>query len=142
MKKIILALAIAGFFTKVQAQKLMTKNVPLAVTNAFSKAYPEIKDVEWSKDGINFEAEYDHDKVDRSVTFNAAGDILESEVKIKASELPAGVMEYVKKTYDEDEVREAARITDAKGLVTYEAEVKGNDLIFDSKGNFIKAIKK
>ena len=97
MKKIILALAIAGFFTKVQAQKLMTKNVPLAVTNAFSKAYPEIKDVEWSKDGINFEAEYDHDKVDRSVTFNAAGDILESEVKIKASELPAGVMEYVKR---------------------------------------------
>ena len=50
-------------------------------------------------------------------------------------------MEYVKKTYKEDEVKEASKITDANGTVTYEAEVKGKDLIFDSNGNFIKAIK-
>ena len=141
MKKIILVLAIAGFVTEVQAQKLMAKNVPLAVTNAFSKAYPEIKDVDWSKDGSNFEAEYDKGKVDNSVTYNASGKLLETEVEILASELPTSVMEYVKKTYKEDEVKEASKITDANGTVTYEAEVKGKDLIFDSKGNFIKAIK-
>jgi hypothetical protein len=33
------------------------------------------------------------------------------------------------------------KITDAKGSITYEAELKGKDLIFDSKGKFIKETK-
>lgn len=141
MKKMILLLAAVGFITNLQAQKLMTKNVPLAVTNAFSKAYPGIKDVDWSKDGSNFEAEYDKGKIDKSVTYDATGKLIETEVEILASELPASVMEYVKKNYKEDEVKEASKITTANGNITYEAEVKGKDLIFDSKGNFIKSVK-
>ena len=141
MKKLILSLAVAGFITNANAQKLMAKNVPVAVTNAFSKVYPSIKDVDWSKDGNNYEAEYDKGNFDKSVTYDASGKLLETEVEILASELPTSVMEYVKKTYKEDEVKEASKITDANGTVTYEAEVKGKDLMFDSKGNFIKAIK-
>lgn len=141
MKKLILLLAIVGFITKSHAQKLMAKNVPVAVTNAFSKAYPLIKDVDWSKDGSNYEAEFDKGKVDKSVTYDASGKLIETEVEILASALPASVMEYIKKTYKEDEVKEASKITDANGTVTYEAEVKGKDLIFDSKGNFIKSVK-
>jgi hypothetical protein len=29
-------------------------------------------------------------------------------------------------------------VTDAQGRTRYEAEVKGKDLLFDEKGNFIK----
>ena len=141
MKKVILFLAILGFISQTQAQKIMSKNVPVAVTNAFSKAYPTIKDVDWSKDGVNYEAEYDQDKVDKSVTYSATGELIETEVEIAAAALPPSVMDYVKKTYKEDEVREACKITSANGIVTYEAEVKKIDLIFDSKGNFIKAVK-
>lgn len=137
----ILFLAFLGFISQTQAQKIMSKNVPVAVTKAFSKAYPTIKDVDWSKDGVNYEAEYDQDKVDKSATYTATGELIETEVEIKASALPPSVMDYVKKTYQEDEVREASKITSAKGVVTYEAEVKRMDLIFDSKGNFLKAIK-
>ena len=57
------------------------------------------------------------------------------------SSLPQGVMEYVKKNYKENEVKEATKITDENDTITYEVEVKGLDLIFDSKGNFIKSIK-
>jgi hypothetical protein len=35
-------------------------------------------------------------------------------------------------------IKEAARITDANGKTTYEAEVRGKDLIFDEKGNYLK----
>ncbi|MBC7865300.1 MAG: hypothetical protein IAF38_20155, partial [Bacteroidia bacterium] len=35
-------------------------------------------------------------------------------------------------------VKEAAKITDAKGVVTYEAEIDNADYIFDSTGNFLK----
>ena len=80
-------------------------------------------------------------KVDNSSTDDAAGNRLETEVEIKPSSLPAGVLEYVMKNYKEDEVKEASKITDGKGTVTYEAEVKGLDLIFDAKGTFIKSEK-
>ena len=141
MKKLILLFIIAGFLTQAQAQKMMAKDVPGAVTAVFYKAHPTIKDVDWKRDGSNYEAEYDKGKLDKSVTYDASGKLLETEVEILASELPSSVMEYVKKTYKENEVKEASKITDANGTVTYEAEVKGKDLIFDSKGNFIKAIK-
>jgi hypothetical protein len=34
-----------------------------------------------------------------------------------------------------------AKITKANGEVNYEAEVKGQDLIFDANGRFLKSIK-
>lgn len=141
MKKIILLLAIAAFCMQAQAQRLMAKQVPAAVTAAFAKAYPSIKDVDWSKDGVNYEAEYDLSKKDMSVTYDAVGKLIETEMEIAASALPPSVMDYVKKNYKEDEVKEASKITAANGTITFEAEVKGKDLIFDSKGNFIKAVK-
>ncbi len=54
MKKIILLLAVVGFFVQAQAQsqELMVKDVPTAVTTAFYKMYPSIKEVNWSKDGL------------------------------------------------------------------------------------------
>lgn len=141
MKKLILLIAIVAFVTQSQAQKLMQAKVPKAVKNAFHKAYPSVKDADWSKDGKNYEVEYDANKVDMSITYSATGKLIETEMEISASSLPRGVMDYVKKNYKEDEVKEASKITTAKGIVTYEAEVKGLDLIFDSKGNFIKSVK-
>ena len=141
MKKLILLFAIAGLFTQAQAQKLKAKDVPVAVTAAFEKSHPTTKDVDWSKDGNNYEVEYDVNKTDMSITYNSSGKLMETEMEIKASALPAPVMEYVKTNYKEDEVKEAAKITDASGIVSYEAEVKGMDLIFDSKGNYIKSMK-
>ena len=141
MKKLILLLLIGGLFTKAEAQKLSAKDVPSAVMNAFNKAYPSIKDVDWSKKGDDYTASYDSKKVDNSVTYEVNGKLIETEIKIAPSTLPSGVMEYVKKNYKEDEVKEASKITDASGTVTYEAEVKDLDLIFDSKGDFIKSVK-
>jgi hypothetical protein len=138
MKKLILLLAIAGFITQTQAQILNVKKVPETVTAAFNKTYPSVKDVDWSKDGNNYEAKYEADKIGKSVTYDTSGKLIETEVEIETSDLPAPIMEYVKNNYKADKVKEASKITDANGIVTYEAEVKGVDLIFDSKCNFIK----
>lgn len=43
------------------------------------------------------------------------------------------------KNLNSKKITEAARIVDAGGQVTYEAEIGGRDYIFDAKGNFIKA---
>jgi hypothetical protein len=68
---------------------------------------------------------------------DASGNIIEKEVEISLNELPTKAKEFVSKNYSGQKIKEAAKITDAKGIITYEAEVKGKDLLFDSYGNFI-----
>ena len=73
--------------------------------------------------------------------FDATGNEVETEVEIELNQLPSGVLKYVKTHYSNQKVKEAAKITDAKGAITYEAELKGMDVLFDSNGIFIKEMK-
>lgn len=123
------------------AQKIQDKDVPAAVKTTFQKSYPTTKEVKWEKEGDKYEASFDVNKVDNSVLFNANGNIIETEVEIELNQLPSGILEYVKTHYSGQKVKEGAKITDTKGVVTYEAEIKGLDLLFDSNGKFIKEIK-
>jgi len=141
MKKLAL-MAVAAMITSLTfAQKMQEKDVPAPVKNAFQKQYPTASDVKWDKEGEKFEASFDLNKIDNSVLFDAQGKILETEVEIELNQLPIGVLEYVKANYKGQKVKEAAKITDAKGNVTYEAEIKGMDLLFDANGKFIKEVK-
>lgn len=141
MKKLIV-MAVAGLIASCAfAQKIKEKDVPVAVKNAFQKQYPTAKEVKWEKENGNYEVNFDLNKADYSVLLNEVGNILETEVEIAIDKLPAGVVEYVKTNYAGQKVKEAAKITDANGVVTYEAEIKGKDLIFDSAGKFIRESK-
>ena len=123
------------------AQKSQEKAIPVALKTAFQSQFPSAKDTKWEKEGNNFEAEFDLNKIEQSTVFDAQGNLLETEIGIEISQLPQGIFSYVKTNYPGQKIKEAARLTDAKGTVTYEAEIKGHDLIFDHHSNFIKAIK-
>jgi hypothetical protein len=141
MKKLALMMVVAIITSLTFAQKLQEKDVPAQVKAAFQKHYPNTKEVKWDKEGEKFEASFDLNKIDNSVLFDAQGNVLETEIEIELNQLPKGVLEYVKANYKGQKVKEAAKITDAKGTVTFEAEVKGLDLLFDSNGKFIKETK-
>ena len=141
MKKLALMTVAAMITSLTFAQKLQEKDVPALVKTAFQKNFPQAKVEKWEKEGVNFEAEFELNKTEQSVLFDAQGNLLETEVEIKLTQLPKGVLEYVKANYKGKKVKEAAKITDAKGTVTYEAEIKGMDILFDSNGKFIKEIK-
>jgi hypothetical protein len=66
---------------------------------------------------------------------------METEVEIEINQLPRGIEEYVKTNYKGQSIKGAAKITAANGTVTFEAEIKGKDLIFDSNAKFIKETK-
>ncbi|MGZ3942690.1 MAG: PepSY-like domain-containing protein, partial [Bacteroidia bacterium] len=87
---------------------------------------------------------FDVNKVETSASFSADGKLNETETEIKTSELPKAVTDYIAKNYAGYKNEEAAKIVDAGGKVSYEAEVKKGkeemDLIFDSNGNFMKKI--
>jgi len=141
MKKLILLFVIAGFFTQAQAQKLMSKDVPVAVKTAFNKAHTSVKDVEWNKNGNNYEVNYEAEEDEASLIFDVSGKLIETKVEISSPALPALAMQYVKKNYKEKDMNAIHKITVANGTLTYETELKGIVLIFDSKGNFINSVK-
>lgn len=125
--------------TTATAQKVKSANVPAAVKEALLKKYPAASNVTWEKEKGNFEANWGgRSKEDNSVVFTPDGSFVEMVVAIPVTDLPLGAVTYIKAHYPGTKITEAGKVTDAKGRVTYEAEVKGKDLIFDQGGNFQK----
>jgi hypothetical protein len=123
----------------VYAQDLKATQVPPAVREALLKKYPSATRVGWEKEKGNYEANWGgRSKEDSSVTFTPGAVFVEIVVAIPVAELPAGVAPYVKQHYGAAKIKEAGRVVDAVGMVSFEAEIKGKDLIFDEKGNFVK----
>ena len=140
MKKTVATMVVMLFATLTFAQKMQKKNVPANVKSTILKKYPTAKAIKWDKEGEKYEASFNLNKIANSVLMDAQGTILESEVEINLTQLPKGVLDYVKTNYTGKQTKGGAKITDAKGTVTYEVEIKGMDLIFDSNGKFIKEI--
>ena len=121
------------------AQDLKTAQVPPAVREALAKKYPSAAKVGWEKEKGNYEANWGgRSKEDSSVTFTPGAAFVEIVVAIPVGQLPAGVGVYVKQHYGAVKIKEAGRVVDSLGKVSFEAEIKGKDLIFDEKGNFVK----
>lgn len=139
MKKMLffLALAFAGL-SCADAQSLKTKDVPAAVQTAFAAKFSNATEVAWALEDGKYEAGFETNEQEVSALFDAQGNLLETETEIAVSALPAPVAAAVAQVRPGKKIKEAAQITDAAGNVTYEAEVRGKDLIFDANGNFLK----
>ena len=138
MKKSAILLAAMFAVSFANAQKVSDKEVPTAVKTTLQKNYPNAKEIKWEKENGNYEAEFEVEETDYSLLIDVSGNILETEIEIKVDALPANAKAYISKNYAGQKIKEATKITDNKGVVTYESEIKGKDLIFDSNGNFIK----
>ena len=140
MKKIILSSIMLGSIIGIAAgQDLKKSGVPEVVKTELSKKYPAAKKVTWEKEKGNFEANWGGKSgEDMSVLFAPDGTFIEQVAAIDPKDLPSGVAVYVKQNYKGLKIAEAGKVTDAKGITMYEAEVHGKDLLFDEKGNFIK----
>ena len=145
MKKVFLALAIV-FSTAIFAQadketKLKQKAVPAVVKEAFQKEFPA-KKAKWGMEDGGYEAEFKINGSDASAVYDKNGHRKALEIAIKTKELPTAVTDYLKKNYAANKITEAAKITDDKNIITYEAEIgkdgKSYDVLFEANGKFIK----
>lgn len=128
MKQTVLFFA---FIAVVQTAYAQASKVPEVVKLAFAKAYPNADDVKWERENGNFEVEFElADDQEMSVLYDANGALLETESEIPFSDLPQSAQEALKGK----KVKETTRITSANGVVTYEAEVRHKDLMFDAQG--------
>ncbi len=137
MKKFILAASLC-VSVAVIAQK--SESTPQAKA-AFAKAYPGVTNAKWEKEDGNYEVTFDQKGNKVSVIYNAKGILQESEIEIKATELPAAVTTYMKEHYKGVVVKSGAKITKTDGSINYEAAIKGKDVLFDANGKFIKEAK-
>jgi hypothetical protein len=131
---------VAGLLLSVvtNAQKIKESAVPSIVKDVFKSNYKDAKDIGWEKEDGNFKVEFEIGETDQSIVYDPTGIIIEKEVEIKVKELPSAVGDYIANNYKDKKIKEATKITSASGTVTYEAEIKDKDLIFDENGNFIK----
>jgi hypothetical protein len=139
MKKTFFAVIALAMTANVMAQDLKSSAVPQVVKTALMAKYPQATKVSWEKEKGNYEANWGGKSgEDNSVVFTPAGAFVEIVKAIPISSLPAAVAPYVAAHYKGSRIKEAGKVTDAAGKTMYEAEIKGGDLIFDEKGNFIK----
>jgi len=142
MKKYLITTALAGtlFSSILFAQGKIT--VPKAVKATFAQKYPKVKGAKWEKEKGNYEANWGgKSREDSSALFAPSGQFIEIARAISVKQLPASALSYVKTHYKGSSINEAALVTDAKGKVSYEAEVNHKDVVFDEHGNFLKTEK-
>lgn len=141
MKKLIL-MSIAIFtMNQTFAQKIKYARVPAVIKKAFVALYPTAKASEWELEDENYETKFTLNDVEQSALFDKTGKLVETEVEIMIGELPKQAAEYLAKKQPNEKIKKASKITDANGVVTFEAEVNGKDILFGVDGKFIKIIK-
>ena len=143
MKKLVMISLCAAFVLNSFAQVQKKEEVSSAAKTAFAAKFSKAQKVKWSveKPG-EYEAEFTLNGVETSALFNASGKFVESEIKIKESELPQAVKTTITKDFAGYKLDEIEKTSDAKGAVTYEMEAKKNkaeyELVFDGNGKLLK----
>ena len=141
MKKLLTVMVCLTFVAFTYAQKA-GENVPAAAKSAFAAKFPAAKKVKWSveKPG-EFEVDFTINNVEQSALVDPKGNIIETEIEIKESELPQAVKAAVAKDFAGYKLDEILKATDAKGAVDFEMQViKGKEKLaveFDATGKLL-----
>lgn len=141
MKRLMLILALYLQTAKTEAQKCKVKDVPAAVQNAFSTAYPGIKKTYWGKDSGNYHVAFCDGLSPVSVTYNTSGKRIITEMQIPAEDLPQNIMQYLRQHYPSEIFVDVAKLTDSLETETYEVQVKDLSLVFDVSGKLLQTLK-
>lgn len=99
--------ALAVFATAMlNAQDLKTSEVPSAVQTNFSQSFTSAKDIEWEKKGDHFKVEFEINRMDHDIWYNAEGKVMKSKKEISVDELPSAVATAVKTKYPDYKIEE------------------------------------
>ena len=141
MKKLLFVLATLGFIFQSQAQSIPSKEVPASVKTVYSKTHPKATAVKWRKDGNSFESTFTENGEKKSATFDNQGVLIKDEESIVVAALPAAATAYIDKIYKGKKIKKASRMLGSNGVINYQAEVDGLNLLFDVHGQFLKSVK-
>lgn len=122
--------AVASICCTVYAQEteISRRDVPPAVLAAVEKAYPNAKVLEWEKEihsgKLYYEAEAVDGKVPRNILYSPDGGVAQITEKVGISDIPAPVVEGVKRQYPKASIRSAQKVTNGE-VVEYALSLNG-----------------
>lgn len=134
------ALALLATAT-VRAQDLKKEEVPSDLMSNFEKEYANATDVEWEKEDELYKVEFDMDRNEYELWYDASGKMTKMEKELKVAELPQAIKSKISSSYasykiDDIEIKEENEKT------TYEVELEDGrkeiTVIFDESGSVIK----
>ncbi|MGC1633255.1 MAG: PepSY-like domain-containing protein [Gelidibacter sp.] len=128
----------------ISAQDLKNSEVPSNLQSVFSKAYSNAKDIEWEKKGDHFKVEFEINRMDHDVWYDAQGKVLKSKIKISKKELPSVVASAIKTKYPDYKI-DSVEVQEQNDIKSYEIEIeKGwneeRKLVIDSSGKILRDI--
>lgn len=114
------------------AEKELSKNqVPKAVIEAFEKAHPNVKGLEFEEEMFEgktaYELEYKENGTEYEFLCSADGTLLQKEKEIGGEMLPVPVTQAIEKAYPKSVIKEVEELMKPDGTVTgYEVEIKAS----------------
>lgn len=113
---------------------------PVSIQDAFKKLHPDATILQWNDESPVWEAKYQEGDEKGAVSFDASGEITETELVIDEDQLPnsPAIPEYIKSNYAGEKIQGCEKITLANGTVTYEIQITGKELVFDDQGKFLE----
>lgn len=129
-------------------KELRKHEVPKPVIEAFEKAYPTAKGVEYEQElfegKVAYEVEYKDKGREYEVLYDANGVVLQKEEAIDVKSLPEPVVQAIMKTHPKAKLKEAEKVTKPDGTIAgYEVEIKVGgkefELELDASGTILKS---
>lgn len=112
---------------------------PAAIQDAFKKLHPDATILQWNDESPVWEAKYKEGGEKGAVSFDANGDVTETELVVDEAQLPNSpvIPEYIKSNYPGEKIQGCEKISLANGTITYEIQITGKELVFDDQGKFL-----
>lgn len=137
MNRLILLGVVMLLTIQAQSQSVKEKEVPKVVVQKLLALYPDAKNVKWEMEDGMYEGEFKQNKSEVSLMLSRDGMVASTEAQVEVASLPAGLLNYISDNYPGAVISEADKITDSKGIVSYELEIGGDEYVFDANGNLI-----
>lgn len=142
MKAITFLAAIFMTTASLFAQDVPESEVPSVILNTFKKEFPKASDVEWERQGEQYNVDFEIGFfTDFEAWFDASGKLLRQSEDISESDLPNAVKDAIKKQFDGYHIDDVEKITESN-VETFLVEIeKGNDekhLYFSNDGKIVK----
>lgn len=141
MKNLKIAALLMFATATISAQDLRSDEVPANLKSTFETSFKNVKDVEWEKKGDHFKVEFEINRMDHDIWYDAQGNVVKSEIDIKSSDLPSAVASAVKTKYSDYKI-DSVKVHEEGGKKVYEIEIdKGwsneRELRVDASGNIV-----
>ncbi|MFD2514800.1 SdiA-regulated domain-containing protein [Pontibacter locisalis] len=118
-------------------------DIPEAVKVRFTELYPTAKKVTWENEPHGFEAEFNVNRRERNIMFNARGELLSSSEEVEAQYLPEEAHNKIRSRYAAYEIEEVNRVVKQQQTyyeVVLEQGTHEFVLILDSDGNLLNQL--